>query len=584
MQLIRVIKKFNSILSKNQKKGFFKLAFLMIVGALLETMSVSLIMPFMNMVMNPTEYMGKKVIKQVCDVLSIQTSLQFLVVFSLLLAVVYLAKNIYLLFEYNCQYKYVYANMLEMQDRLLSCFINRPYEYYLGVNSSEIIRVINSDTPATFDILTQLLFFFTELSVSGMMIIAVFIMSPLVTSIMAIVLLLVLFVINCIVRPILTRAGKRTVSSIAGMNKWLLQSIHGIKEVKVMSKESFFEENFHSNGKEYVKALRKKNITSVIPRLGIEGISMSSMFVIIGALIYFGESIEELIPMVSAILIAAVRLLPSVNRVSLGLASISYGEPMLDKLVENLDDINNESECKPDYQVSKDNDITNEFNKDLSLENITYQYPSAETPVLENANLVIKKGESIGIVGSSGAGKSTAVDVLLGFLKPRKGRVLLDGKNVSTNPTALLSQVGYIPQSIFILDDSIRANVAFGENEISEDAVWKAIKDASLYDFIQTLPDGIDTQIGERGVRLSGGQKQRIGIARALYHDPSILVLDEATSALDNETEKSIMESINKLHGQKTMIIIAHRLSTIENCDYVYVVKDGKIIEKRVED
>lgn len=578
MQFIRVLKKFNCLLSRKQKRGMIRLVVLMIVGGFLEMTSVSLVLPFMNVVMSPEEYMQKDYVVTICTLLNISSASTFLIVLSLLLAFLYLVKNLYLLFEYNMQYKYVYSNMLEMQNRLLDSFIRRPYEYYLQANSGEIIRVVNTDTPAVFDMLVQILFFFTEIFVSGMLVIAVFVMAPLVTLMMAAVLLVMTLAINHIVRPILTKAGKSTITSVAGVNKWLLQSIQGIKELKVMSKEDFFEKNFHRYGKEYVAALRKKNITSVIPRLSIEGISMSAMFVIIGFMIFGGVSLNSLVPMVSAIAVAAIRLLPSVNRITIGLANIAYGEPMLDKLMENLRDI----ESNKDFYETHSMEITTEskisdFSNEILLDHITYQYPEAEEPVLLDTSLRIKKGESIGLVGASGAGKSTTVDVMLGFLNLRSGKVLIDGRDISKDMPGFLGLVGYIPQSIFILDDTIRANVAFGEENISEENVWKAIKEASLYDFVKTLPEGLDTQIGERGVRLSGGQRQRIGIARALYHNPSILVLDEATSALDNETEKSIMESIDNLRGQKTMIIIAHRLTTIENCDCVYRVENGKI-------
>ncbi|MCF0127423.1 MAG: ABC transporter ATP-binding protein, partial [Pseudobutyrivibrio sp.] len=219
----------------------------------------------------------------------------------------------------------------------------------------------------------------------------------------------------------------------------------------------------------------------------------------------------------------------------------------------------------------------------VELSNITYAYPGSPVNVLEDANMEIPIGKSVGIVGTSGAGKTTAVDVMLGLLKPSKGVVLSDGKDIQSDYPGWLQCVAYIPQTIFLTDDSIRANVAFGikKEDIDEDALWRALDQAQLGDFVRSLPDGLDNQVGERGVRLSGGQRQRIGVARALYKNPEILVFDEATSALDNETESAIMESINALHGEKTLIIIAHRLTTIEGCDMVYRVGDGKITRER---
>ena len=524
MQLVRVVKKFKTILSADQKRKIVFLVILMIIGGFLEMASVSLILP----VMNPEEYMKNDAVVAACNALHIESSGTFLVILALILAFLYLAKNVYLLFEYNVQYKFVYSNMLDMQDRLLKSFIHRPYEYFLGVNSGEIVRVINNDAPNTFNALVTVLNMFTEFVVSFMLIVAVFVTAPLVTLSMAAVLLLLVLVINRLVKPILRRAGEATIESASGVNKWLLQSIQGIKELKVMSKESFFEKSFHGYGAKYANSLRRQQVTSIVPRFFIEGTSMSAMFVVIAVLIFRGTSLNVLVPMISTIALAAMRLLPSVNRITLGLSNISYYEPMLDKLMENLQDIeeNRERYQAIPMKVEREEDRIKEFSKDILLDHITYQYPDAESPVLSDTSLRIEKGESIGIVGASGAGKSTTVDVMLGFLNPKEGKILIDGKDIKKDMPGFLKQVGYIPQTIFILDDTIRANIAFGQEEISEDAVWKAAKEASLYDFIKSLPEGLDTQIGERGVRLSGGQRQRIGIARALYHDPSILVLD----------------------------------------------------------
>ncbi len=296
---------------------------------------------------------------------------------------------------------------------------------------------------------------------------------------------------------------------------------------------------------------------------------------------------------------AAIRILPSVNRISNSITTIAYNEPMLDKLMENVSSMEGiagiiDEDRKNAYRRQKAPKIKRDEQNDavsalpvmrqtIVFKTIKYRYPNSEHFVLDGADMVIHKGESIGIVGSTGAGKTTAVDLILGLLSPQEGRIEVDGVDIKTDLREWRSQIGYIPQSIFMLDGSIRENIAFGvaSSDISEDEVWRSLEEAALADFVKTLPDGLGTEIGERGVRLSGGQRQRIGIARALYAKPSVLILDEATSALDNETEAAIMESINGLHGQKTMLIIAHRLTTIEGCDHVFRVQDGKITKER---
>lgn len=581
MQLIKVLKKLNTILSRHQKRQVLKLVILMIIGGVLEMCSVSLILPFMNIIMEPEKTMEGGYIQSICNILGIRSANTFLVVIAVVMAVIFVLKNIFFLYEYNVQYRTVYGNMLIMQEKLLSTLLHRPYEYFLKINSGEVVRIINTDTPNAFTLLGSLLQLFTEFIVSGMIILTVLLIAPVITLIMGAVLLVLVLFINHILKPILHRAGEGMQESSAGMNMWLLQSIQGIKDVKVTSKEGYFAKKFNDHGMGYVDALRKSNVLVIVPRFIIEAVSMCVIFAVIAIFIINGTRLEVIIPMLTAVAMASVRLLPSMSRISKFLGIISYNEPMLDKLIEYLKVVSGKEEVSLEMEIdtgaaASSGRITG-FSKNIRLENITYSYPGTDTLVFDGADLTVDKGMSIGIIGASGAGKTTAVDLLLGMLDPDKGRVLLDDTDIQSDLPGFFDLVGYIPQSIFMMDDTIRANVAFGEEDVSDDAVWAALKDASLDEFVKGLPDGLDTEIGERGIRLSGGQKQRIGIARALYRDPEILIFDEATSALDDETEKSIMESINNLKGHKTMIIIAHRLTTIEDCDAIYRVEDGKI-------
>lgn len=581
MHALIIFKKLNTILSKHQKRQVLKLVILMIIGGVLEMCSVSLILPFMNIIMEPEKTMESGYIQSICNMLGIRSANTFLVVIAVVMAVIFLLKNIFFLYEYNVQYRTVYGNMLIMQEKLLSTLLHRPYEYFLKINSGEVVRIINTDTPNAFTLLVSLLQLFTEFIVSGMIILTVLLIAPVITLIMGAVLLVLVLFINHILKPILHRAGEGMQESSAGMNKWLLQSIQGIKDVKVTSKEGYFTKKFNDHGMGYVDALRKSNVLVIVPRFIIEAVSMCVIFAVIAIFIINGTRLEVIIPMLTAVAMASMRLLPSMSRISQFLGIISYNEPMLDKLIEYLKVVSGKEEVSLEMEIdtsaaASSGRITG-FSNNIRLENITYSYPGTDTLVFDGADLTVDKGMSIGIIGASGAGKTTAVDLLLGMLDPDKGRVLLDDTDIQSDLPGFFDLVGYIPQSIFMMDDTIRANVAFGEEDVSDDAVWDALKDASLDEFVKGLPDGLDTEIGERGIRLSGGQKQRIGIARALYRDPEILIFDEATSALDDETEKSIMESINNLKGHKTMIIIAHRLTTIEDCDAIYRVEDGKI-------
>lgn len=580
MSLFRVINKFNCILSKHQKFRIAELSILMIIGGFLELFSVSLVLPFMTAVMNPEEIMAKWYIIKICNWFDIESSTTLLVLIALVLAVLYILKNIYLLLEYNIQYRFTYGNMLEMQKRLLNDFLERPYEYFLNVNSGEIIRVVSVDVSEAFYILLVLLEILTEVIVSVMLIISLFVIAPDITAAMtAIIIILMIFVLG-VIKPIMYRVGVNNQKSVAGMNKWLLQSIQGIKEIKIMNKEMFFKNQFEEYGYRYIKAIRRNQILTITPKFIIEAISMSSMFILVAILIYKGGNLKEIVPLLTAVAMAAIRLLPSVNRISSSMAEIAYREPKLNAILDCL------NENKEENNSSKDRTFVEgdfSFKDSFGLDCVTYAYPGTKINILKNADLKIKKGESVGLVGASGSGKTTTVDILLGLLDPIDGKVVVDETDIINNKTDWSKQIGYIPQNIFMLDDSIKSNVAFGVkgDEIDEDQVWEALREASLDDFIKTLPDQIETQIGERGVRLSGGQKQRIGIARALYTNPGVIIFDEATSALDSETESEVMNAINGLMGKRTIIIIAHRLTTIEKCDHIYRVQDGMIIKER---
>lgn len=588
MLIIRIANKFRSILSARQKLRIAELVVLMVVGGLLEMLSVSLVLPFMNAVMEPEKTMEKWYVKLICDFFHLQSPRTFLIVVAVLLAGVYIFKNLYLVLEYNVQYRFVYGNMLAMKNKVLDSYLYRPYEDFLHLSSAEAVRIMTTDVDYTYVLLLSLLTIFTELVVSGMLTVTVFMMARFITFCMIVVTSVLLLIISRVIRPILHKAGKAMQRSGAEMNKWMLQSMQGIKEVKITGKEAYFQGNFDACGKEYVNAVRKYRVLEITPRFFIEAFSMSTMFLVVALLIYRGGSLEALVPMLTAVGMAAIRLLPAMNRIVAGVATVATYEPMLDKLIESLNAMEGEGRVSLDGTLRTDRHEEKKaeiapLHSQLDFHEISYHYPDAEDNVLTAASMTIRRGESVGIIGDSGAGKTTAIDLLLGFLKPQKGQILVDGTDISADIRGWHEQIGYIPQMIFMLDDTIRNNVCFGEREedISDERLWQALEEASLADFVRTLPDGLDTEIGERGIRLSGGQRQRIGIARALYRDPSVLVFDEATSALDHETEAEIMESINHLQGKKTMIIIAHRLTTIENCDRVYRVEGGKILRDR---
>ncbi len=471
---------------------------------------------------------------------------------------------------------------------------------------------MQQDVKNAFLLLFNLLNFTTELIVSLVLVIAVFVINPLMSMLVGIVLALTMLVIAKVAKPMLHRQGEILQESSEQTNKWLIQMVNGIKEIMVGNKQEFFRENFNYHGKRLVRAERWNGLLGNVPRLLIEMASIVSMLFALLVAVMSGAEVSKLVPAIAAFAMAALKLMPSANRISSALNLVAYYEPSLNNVLENLDLFDDENiemnsvvkEMKKTFVREKRGNLEtsaeiksmqqtgkkvlgNFYNMTLQhqveLKNISYHYPDTKQMVLQNVDMVIPIGKSIGIVGVSGSGKTTVVDIILGLLNPQSGEVLIDGMLLKENYGQWLSCIGYIPQMIFMLDDTIRANVAFGisPEKVEEEKVLKALEEAQLRDFVEKLPDGLDTKIGERGIRLSGGQRQRIGIARALYPNPELLFFDEATSALDMETETAIMESINRLHGRKTLVIIAHRLATIAECDMVYRVENGRIVREK---
>lgn len=574
MGVITVFKKLNMLLDKGQKKKVWILFFITLIGGCFEVLGVSLMVPLVTAIVQPDIITTNRIVKSICEFLSIESHTTFVIVCIIALIMVFIIKNLFLMFEYYIQARFVFNNKFLTQRRLLHSFINKPYEYFLNSSSGDILRIINTDVEQTYGLLMTCLQFVTETMISIMLFITIFIIDPVMTCIIGILLAIVIFFISKVVKPILREKGNEFRVHYAQTYKWLLQSIQGIKEVKIAHKERYFEENYENSGRKQISASKWESVFNSTPKTLIEMGCVCSTLAVIAIMIYCGRPVETLIPALGAFAMAAVKLMPSANRIVNMINSIAYQGPAIDNLLSNMNHID-------DFEADRiESKHSLNINGEIAIKNIKYAYPNSKGYVLNDADMSIPIGTSVGIVGKSGAGKTTTVDVLLGLLTPEEGQITVDGKDVMSDYADWLSHIGYIPQTIFMLDDTIAANVAFG-SEPDEEKVLHALKEAQLEEFVNELPNGINTKIGERGVRLSGGQRQRIGIARALYNDPEILVFDEATSSLDNETEKAIMESVNSLHGKKTMIIIAHRLQTIENCDIVYRVKDGKIEKER---
>ena len=583
--MIKIYEKLMILLDKQQKKKMVLLVFMMLIGAVLETLGVSLIIPVMNVVLEEDAIERHEYLQLICRIFHIDDSSHLTILVMIGLVLVFVIKNVFLFFQQKIQLKFVYTNQFATSRRMMINFMKRSYEYYLNADTAVIQRSITSDVNNMYGLILALLQLISEgivfVSLAAVSLVADVWMSLTVTVLLVIALL----VIKCILKPIMRRAGEENQEFYSGLYKWIDQSVMGIKEIKIARKESYFINEYSKCGAGYVSAVQRYNLFNATPRLLIETVAIAGMILYLMIQLLQGSAAADIVPQLGLLAVAAMRLIPCANRINNHLTSISYFEPFFMGVSDNLqDEIRDETiDYNAETYQRKIEVEKLDVRKEIVLSDITYQYPNSETLIFDHADMKIPVGKSVGIVGTSGAGKTTIVDILLGLLQLESGRILADGVEVREHYASWLKNIGYIPQTIFMIDSTIRKNVAFGyaDEDIDDAKVWEALREAQLDVFVKSLPEGLDTSIGERGIRISGGQRQRIGIARALFEDPEVLVLDEATSALDNETEAAIMDSINRLHGRKTLIIIAHRLQTIEKCDMVYRVENGKVERER---
>ena len=554
------------------------LAILMIIGSVLELLAVAVFNPFIEVLMQTSSIEDDSFLKLFFAHIHLNGIEQYLVVLSALIAVIYLVKNIYLSFLQNVILSFSYTTRMNLATRLLTTYMNEPYTFHLSKNIAEMQRCLQSDTSQFMTLISSGLQLTVEMVTCLALAAYLFHTSHSITVVIGVLLLLCIGLFFMISKKVSSRLGRQNENYNAKLFQWINQSLGGIKELKILQREGYFIDSYKTNYKKLIWGARVNELIAALPKYIVETVAMVGLvFAIIIKLLFGHGALETFIPQIAVFAVAAFRLLPSVGRVNAYINSIMYNKASLDMIYDDLKEIDSEPVQEIEWQGEKENWI---FKKGVTVEHVSYHYPDSDTEVLHDISLEIPKGKTVALIGPSGAGKTTLADIILGLLPPVSGVVRMDDKNVYENLRSWRQKLGYIPQSIYLSDDTIRNNVAFGiyEAQIDDNAIWKALEKAQLKEFVQGLEKGLDTYVGDRGVRLSGGQRQRIGIARALYHDPEILVLDEATSALDSSTEQAVMESIESLQGLKTMIIIAHRLTTIKNADLVYEVSGGNVI------
>lgn len=567
-----------NIFTKQQLRycGFIVLA--MIVGAMLEAVGIGAILPLISLMGQPDFLVRHPEIGHIAEVLGIVSHTQFIMVCAGGLIVLYLIKNAYMAWETKLQIDFSMRNQIKFSTELMNNYLCKGYLFHLDHNSATLLRNVNAGGAviysamliSTFTLLTELI---TAFAIWLMLVVMDAFTAVVVAGIMG----AMMYGIIKAFRRNISKQAKIQNDFAAGYIKCVNQGLGAIKETKVMRKEKYFLEEFSRTYQQYGEANRKYLFINQLPRMIIETMVVSGLLVMIVAKLAMGSTPEEIVPLLGVLALAAFRLMPSANRIVNLFNTIKFQQPLFYELYPELMDIKERQESrKESYYLSVQPKL--KFEKSIQVNKLRFAYPEGREDVLRDVSFSIGKGDFAGIIGPSGAGKTTFVDILLGLLKPSDGNIKVDGQDIFENIRSWQANLAYVPQSIYLIDGSVKENIALGvaPENIDNALIERSLHMAELYDFVSDLPEGIETRVGERGVKLSGGQRQRIGIARALYQQPEVLILDEATSALDNDTEKYITDTILKLKGQITIIAIAHRLSTLVECDYKIEFADGK--------
>lgn len=545
---------------------------------LFEMAGLGVLLPSLGLMLKADVIKDYPSLKPIVNYLGNPSQKHLLMYGMLILIIVYIVKTIYLIFLGWKQSKFTSQLSADLSENLFLGYMRQPYSFHLQRNSAELLRNIQTEVGQFTTVSQAAVTLTSELSVMAGIALLLILAEPIGAISVTLFLGLTAFGFHSLTRNKLLKWGNSRQYHAGHSNQHLLQGLSGVKDIKLMGRESSFLNKFASHNREYARIQLKTMTLSLAPRFYLELFAVFGLVGLILAMVMQNKPLELLIPTIGIFVAAAFRMIPSLNRIMSSMQIVKYTQSTIDVLYNELVLIN-------DLRINSVKDIEPLiFKEELIGKNLSFSYGSQSNKAIDNININIRKGQSIGLIGASGSGKSTLVDLILGLLEPQDGELLIDGQNIKECMRSWQDKIGYVPQSIYLIDDSLRKNIAFGisDEEIDDFAVMRALKAAQLDEFVNALPEKLETYVGERGVRLSGGQRQRIGIARALYHDPEVLLLDEATSALDNNIEKGVMNAVNALQGDKTIIIVAHRLTTVEKCDYIYILDNGKILKEGI--
>ena len=572
-----MLKKILYVLDPKQKRQVVLLFFMILLNTLFELLGVSAVLPLITAVTEPETINDDRFLSLVSRLLGEPEPSRLVVILSLMMVVIYIIKNCFILVMTKYLFHFIYQNQRVLAVRLMKSYMRQEYAFHTIHNMSELQRNIVNDVNCFFSALQYMLEFAIEILVCCTLVVYLAVVDIATTLVIAVIMSLLMLVFLKVFRKRMKEYGKRARELSEKKTRWFLQSFGGIKEIKTMDCEDYFINEYEGTYREHATVFEKQIFLGNMTKPVVEMFAISTILVFMSVRIMSGADLNSFIPVLSVFAVAAFRLLPSFNRLSGYIASLIFNLPAVNAVygeIKEIEELNSREKNR-----NKDPQTAIGLEKEISVKNVSFSYPSKpDKKVLSDISFDIPAKRSVALVGSSGSGKTTVADLILGLYEPQSGTICADGININEHVRSWHECIAYIPQSIYLTDDTIRANVAFGipDEEIDDKKVWAALEEASLADFVRSQPEGINSNIGDRGVKISGGQRQRIGIARAIYRDPRLLILDEATSALDTETETAVMDAIYGLSGKVTMLIIAHRLSTIKCCDMIYRIKDGK--------
>ena len=567
-----MLNKLNFLLSKKQRGSLIYITILLFFGMVLEIFGLGVIVPMLTFILEPDsldQFLKNSIfIKNI----GITNQSNFLYFFLIGIVLLYVIKTIVIIYLVYKQNRFITDLYSDFSVNLFNNYINQNYSFHLNKNSSILVKNIQVEVNLFRSFLSSWITIVIETSLLLAIMLTLIFIEPIGALSIGLFFSILSIAMFSISKKKLKSWGKKREVIDSSISKHILETFGGIKDILILGRKNYFEKYFFKVSRERSRILKNYLTISQTPRYFFELVAIFGLVGFIFIMILIGKDNTELISILGVFVAATFRMIPSFNRIFSAFQNAKYYTSSVDLMYKEFKSFYR-NQTENNYIKSKD------FNSKIEIRNLTFSYSKSKDLVLKKINLTINKGDSIGIIGESGSGKSTLVDLLMGLYKPKDGKIMIDGVDIHNNTRNWQNKIGYVPQSIFLTDDSILKNIALGidENLIDFELINSVVKASQLEKFIHSLDEGINTQVGERGVQLSGGQLQRIGIARALYNQPEILILDEATASLDYNTEINVMEAIKNIKKDKTLIIVAHRLTTIDDCDYIYKIEKGEI-------